>query len=100
MFSKKQKALVEVASQRLSQADAESVRDGVSYHHLRFDSSREDEAVLSGNQEGLILFAKELLDLALRGKEGSHVHYDKSGNLSTKSVGALIVMLEDADWDK
>lgn len=100
MLSKKQKALVEVASEQLSQADAESVRNGVSYHHLRFDSSREGEAVLSGNREGLIHLAKELLDLALRGKEGSHVHYDESGNLSTESVGALVVMLEDAEWDK
>jgi len=48
------------------------------------------EIVLSANQAGLILLARECMRLALSDMPGKHSHFDESSNLTSTNASLII----------
>lgn len=76
-------------SDTLAELDESFIKDGVSAHFLQIIKN-EHEVVIRGNYEGLIYLAKNILQIAEKKTEGSHIHLDSSGILDRCDVDTVI----------
>jgi hypothetical protein len=84
---------------QIRKLDDASIRGDVSRQFLEIQTSPDQsEVTLNGNCEGLVHFARLVLDVAGRNFEGAHAHFDASGELDRCDL-PLIVSLKAAAWD-
>ena len=57
-----------------------------------------DVVSVNGNQDGLVHFARLVLEVAAKGFFGAHQHFDEAGELDTCEV-PLVIALSPAEWD-
>ncbi|WP_425599765.1 Imm32 family immunity protein [Frateuria flava] len=54
--------------------------------------------VVSGNQEGLVHFARLVLEVASKGFNGAHQHLDRHSVLDECDI-PLVIAFKNAPWD-
>ncbi len=85
--------------EELRKVDERAVKDGVSRHFLETEMSGDgSELRINGNPEGLIYFARSVLEVVQAGLEGGHQHFDANGILD-RCDRPVVVRLKAADWD-
>jgi hypothetical protein len=88
--------------EKLRSVDDSAVSGGVSTQFLEVAGISEKnggELHITGNPQGLVHFARLILDIAVKGYEGAHVHLDESANLDKCDV-PVVVSLKAAEWDQ
>jgi hypothetical protein len=84
---------------QIRRIDAAGTKDGVSRKFLEVRQPKSEDAIyVSGNVEGLIHFARAVLDIAAKGFEGAHHHFDEHGVLDHCDI-PIVVSLKAAEWD-
>src|SRR3981081_325182 len=79
--------------------DESALNKGTSRHFLQIERSPDGlEVRIIGNPEGLIHFARSVLDVVATGAEGSHHHFDSVG-IADKCDIPIVVSLKAAEWD-
>lgn len=58
----------------------------------------EHEFVVSGNAQGLVKLAEQILSLAKKEAIGSHIHFDEYSNLDA-CEWPLVLRVQTAEWD-
>lgn len=85
---------------KLHEIDDLAIKDNISYHFLEVIENKENnELLINGNSEGLIYFAKSILDLVSTCSAGSHFHLDENGILD-KCDQSIVIALKKAEWDQ
>ena len=83
----------------VEQIDRGSTVDGVSHHFLEISNPPErNEVVISGNREGLIHLGLSCLQLAEKGLEGSHHHFDEFSVVDSAEVD-VVIAFKSPDWE-
>jgi hypothetical protein len=57
-----------------------------------------DGVSVNGNRDGLVHFARLVLEVAAKDFSGAHQHFDEAGELDTCEV-PLAITLSPAEWD-
>lgn len=84
-----------VVIENLKKIDALAVNHGISNHFLEFvTKNNPHEFRINGNKEGLIYFAKTILEIAAKDQVGSHFHFDETGIVDNCDL-PLIVCLKN-----
>ena len=80
---------------KLEELDSFSIKNGVSKHYLEI-TKKEDETILFANKEGLVWLACEILKLAEKESEGSHIHIDENG-LADRAETNLVISYKSVE---
>jgi hypothetical protein len=80
--------------------DASSIEpDGTTNLFLELRKSSGGDGVrINGNREGLVHFARLILDVAAKDFDGAHQHFDDAGEMDTCEA-PLVISLKSAEWD-
>ena len=83
---------------QLDALDERAIVDGVSRHFLEFELSEDQgEMRINGNSQGLIHFAKMILEVAASGMKGAHRHFDTTG-IADRCDIPVVVQLKLPEW--
>jgi hypothetical protein len=84
--------------EQLDRIDAGFNVDGESTHFLSVEEAAGPLLAIRGNREGLIHLAKQILQIATAGVEGSHYHLDQAG-MADRCDMKVAFVLARAEWD-
>jgi hypothetical protein len=77
----------------VAKLDDARIRDGVSHDWLEFEH-HEREFRINGNREGLIRFARQVLQVAAKDFSGAHAHLDEANGIDRVDL-PLVICLKD-----
>jgi len=78
--------------------DESFINEGVSSHFLEFTKpDEENNFQIKGNSEGLIHFARSIIEVASKNMQGAHQHFDESG-IVDKCDMPVTVSLKKSTW--
>jgi len=98
-MSDKRLALLDEALNTLRDLDYSAIAaDGTSVQLLEVKKGSNGEVLINGNRDGLIHFARLVVEIANKGFSGAHQHFDEAGELDACEV-PLIVSLKAAEWE-
>lgn len=84
---------------KIRSIDDSFVKGNIATHFLEFVKSTDgNDLQINGNQEGLIHFARQILEVVERDMQGAHCHFDGSGLIDRCDM-TITVCLKDANWD-
>ena len=91
---------LELLLQELHHLDEVMIDNDISYHFLEFIKTDDgQEFCINGNVEGLIHFARIILDIVVSGKEGVHYHFDETG-LADRCDMSVVICLKKPNWEQ
>lgn len=91
---------IEQIAARLAAIDETFVANGVSSHFMEIVESGDGSGItVRANAEGLVHLACKALEIAGKGIEGSHHHFDNAGILD-RCDKPLTICFSKADWDR
>jgi len=99
MSTSKSPSLQEVLELLRRVDDASVHADGATTLFLEVRKSLQGEGLsVNGNQDGLVHFARLVIEVAAKGFAGAHQHFDEAGELDACEV-PLAICLKPAEWD-
>ncbi len=78
--------------------DESFIRDGESLHFIELLKGESgSEVQIYGNTAGLIHIARKVIEVASKGSNGAHHHFDESGLVDRCDI-PVVVTFKDAEW--